>query len=114
MIDVVAGGCRAPANRGTWHHVPGCGGEPLSSRTPSPSQPTSTPPPPSTLPSSIQQAQSPSAAGPLRIITDLRAKDLPLVSPRKRVSTAARRDTDSAVSPCTFQPLTPCPDNSPP
>ena len=46
----------------------------------------------------------------LRIITDLRAKELPLPSPRRRVSNAPKSDLESAVSPHTTRPI--CRDNN--
>ncbi|KAJ9614404.1 hypothetical protein H2200_002540 [Cladophialophora chaetospira] len=78
-------------------------------RTPSPAQPAAASPSQSS--SSNKRAQNSSEAGTLRIITDLHTKEVPFVSPRKRVAAAPRRDLDGAVSPFTFQPLTPCPDN---
>ncbi|ETI20407.1 hypothetical protein G647_08442 [Cladophialophora carrionii CBS 160.54] len=59
-------------------------------------------------------SQNPSEAGILRVISDLRTKQLPPPSPRRRVSITTRRDFDGAVSPCTSQPPTPWPDNAPP
>ena len=64
---------------------------------------------------SASPSKKPSHASHLRIITDLRAKNLPLTSPRKRLSAAVpRRQTGDPVSPFTHQPLTPCTDSPTP